>query len=772
MQQAMTDRRLDEIIKKIQNGSMRMTEEDAINIAGQLFGRGRYKQAENVCRQIIQAKPGIADAHSILGVVLNAQGNRKEGIASLKRAVKLAPKTASFRSNLGEIQRQNGNLADALVSLQEALELDPNNAQAQNNLGIARFDSGNFEEAIEAYKKAIEVNSKFAEAYNNLGNAQRRMGKLDEAMDSYQEALAIRERYPETYNNLGTLLCEIGKKDQAEHALRKAILQNPAYVEAHNNLATIYFQEGKEVDALRQLTEVLKLAPKDKRGLTLTARIQSHRGNTTAAEQACRLVLQEDPENAEALTILGQVLHETDRFDEALKVLEKANELAPRNPETLNFYGVALKSVGRLEDARAQILKGIELNPNMYGAYANLNDLVDFSEEKELFEKLETIVEAGKDTQAPWMLPLHFAYAKALDDNKQHEKALEHYIAGGQLKRKLLTYDEAETAKFFDDIKKTFPAEIFKNRPYEGNETDRPLFIVGMPRSGSTLVEQILSSHKDVYGAGEVKYFSQALNKLRDRFPSLSRYPAIVGEMNPNHFKLVADGYEKALFKNAGEAKIVTDKLLTNYFFVGLLHLMFPHARFINTRRDPVDSSLSAFTKLFKDDMPHSYDMGEMGRYYRQYDAIMKHWEKVLPKGVLKVVEYEKVVENTEEEAKAIIDFLGLKWDKAVLDFHKSSRPVKTASVAQVRKPIYKTSVKRWKKYGKGLQPLVDAMGGLPTRRAALPSSARGSCRSCRGSRHGSNRVRARDSSICAATARATRRARFRSIRGTPPIAG
>jgi Flp pilus assembly protein TadD len=706
----MSDRRLDEIIQKIQTGSMRMTDHDAIAIAGQLYGRGRYKQAENVCRQIIQSKPTLADAHSILGVVLNAQGKSKDGIASLKRAIKLAPKIATYRSNLGEIQRLNGKLADAIVTLQEAVELNPRNPQAFNNLGIARFDSGNYEEAVEAYRKAIELDPGFAEAHNNLGNALRRTGQFDEAMDSYQNSLAIREIYPETYNNMGTLLREQGKTEQAEHALRKAIQQNPAYVEAHNNLAALYHSEKRDVDALRELTEVLKLAPADKRGLILTARIQAKRNNQAAAEQACRLVIKDDPENAEALTVLGQVLHDVDRIDEALEVLEKANDLAPRNPETLNFYGVALKSVGRLDDARTQILKGVELNPNMFGAYANLNDLVDFSKEKELFDRLEAIMESLSDKDVDWKTPLHFAYAKALDDHKRHEEALEHYIAGGKLKRRTLKYDEAETAKFFDDIKQAFPAAIFKNRPYEGNQTARPLFIVGMPRSGSTLVEQIISSHPDVYGAGEVKYFSQALHKLRDRFPSLSRYPAMVSELKPNHFKLVADGYEAALGKNAGDARIVTDKLLTNYFFVGFLNILFPNARFINTRRDPVDSSLSAFTKLFKDDMPHSYDMGEMGRYYRQYDAIMKHWEKVLPKGVLKVVEYEKVVENLEEEAKGIIEFLGLEWDDKVLEFHKSSRPVKTASVAQVRKPIYKTSVKRWKKYGKGLQPLIDAI--------------------------------------------------------------
>jgi tetratricopeptide (TPR) repeat protein len=709
-QQGLSDRRLDEMLQKIQNGSMRMTETDALNIAGQLYGRGRFKHAEMICQQLIKHKPTLSDAHSILGVVLNAQGKGKEGVAALKKAVKLAPKVASYRSNLGEVQRQQGNLADATVTLQEAIELDPKNSQAYNNLGIIRFESRAYKEAVESYRTALKIQPNFPEAYNNLGNALRRVADFDGAIDAYQNALALREQYPEAYNNLGTLLREQGKMDQATHALRKAVQQNPKYVEAHNNLATLYFTESKDVEALRQLTEVLKIAPKDTRALILTGRCQLRRANFRAAEQACRMALNEEPDNAEALTVLGQVLHEIDNYEEALGLLERAVELAPNNPETLNFYGVALKSMGRLDDARDIILKGLEFNRNMYGAYANLNDLVDFKQNQELFERIQSIMESAKNQETQQLLPLHYAYAKALEDNGQHEKALKHYITGGKLKRAVLKYDEEDTLGFFDAIKKASPAKMFKERPFEGNPTDRLVFIIGMPRSGSTLVEQILASHDDIYGAGEVKYFSQSLHRVRDRFPSLSRFPDMIPQMGPAQYKMLADFYQQKMFQSAGDAKRVTDKLLTNYFFVGLLHLCFPNAKFINTRRDPVDTCLSTFTKLFKDDMPHSYDMGELGRYYRKYDELMKHWEKVLPKGTIKVVEYENVVADMETEAKALIEFIGLEWDPKLLDFHKSTRPVKTASVAQVRKPIYSSSVKRWKKYGKGLQPLVDSI--------------------------------------------------------------
>ena len=245
----------------------------------------------------------------------------------------------------------------------------------------------------------------------------------------------------------------------------------------------------------------------------------------------------------------------------------------------------------------------------------------------------------------------------------------------------------------------------------EGLADERPVFIVGMPRSGSTLLEQILSSHPDVAGAGEVKYLSHALGRLRDRFPSLPKYPALAARMNPAQVEIASKTYIATLAKVAPAAPRITDKLLTNYFFVGLINLMFPKARIVHTRRNPVDTCLSAFTKLFKDDMPHSYDLAELGRYYCKYRELMDHWSAVLPQGAMITVDYEDVVADTRGQAERLIRFLDLDWDEACLDFHKSGRPVKTASVAQVRRPIYCTSVERWKRYGPALKPLLDALG-------------------------------------------------------------
>ncbi|TCM18605.1 Flp pilus assembly protein TadD [Novosphingobium sp. PhB165] len=702
----------EDLMARVQHGSASLSEEGAIELAGEFYSRGRYRQAVNACRQIIDQKPVVADAHNILGVSLAALGQARDGIASLRQAIALRPLVANYHANLGEILRTSGDLTGALPALTEAVRLDPRNAQALNNLGIARYEQKEFEAAIACYRDALLIDPNFAEAYNNLGNALRLTDQCAEARGSYERALALRENYPEVYNNLGTLLREDGKNEQAAHALRKAIQQKPDYLDARQNLATILHTDGDDLEALRELSEILKISPRSAKALLLAARIQTQRGNPAAAEQACRMVLEDDPASSPAHAALASVMHDIDRFDEAVEWAAKAVELDPEDAEARNFHGVALKSVGRLDEARKQLLEAVRLNPALYGAYANLNDLVDFSREPELFAALSEQMEKETDSSGAHILPLHYAYAKALDDTGEPEQALDHYIRGGRIKRSVLNYVETDTAQFFADIKATFSKEFFRETTFAGNPSERPIFIVGMPRSGSTLVEQILSAHPDVFGAGEVKHLNRVLHGLRDRFPSLSHYPQIMGELSEAHLAGMASRYLEMAGANVENALRISDKLLTNYYFVGLIHVLFPNARFINTRRNPVDTCLSAFTKLFKDDMPHSYDLAELGRYYRMYEDLMDHWQEVLPAGVMMAVQYEDVVAHTEETAREIVSFLGLEWDDACLAFHESRRPVKTASVAQVRKPIYTSALERWRRYGPGLAPLIGAIEG------------------------------------------------------------
>ena len=683
----------------------------AMERAYELYAAGHLEQAAKLCGNIIAQRPRRPDAHNLMGAILHAKGDSAAAVKALHRAIHLSGDDAQFYANLGEIERQRGKLPEALVALRRAVSLDPNSAAALSNLGIVHYDRRNFEEAVKSYERAISIDDNYPEAHNNLGNALRALGKQDEALEQYQAALLLREDYPEAYNNIATVLRERDQAAEAEHAYRRAIAIRPNYIEAYNNLAMLLVHQDREDDALRVLGDALEIDPTHIQTLIQVGRAQLSKGNHSQAEQACRMALEQDLNSAEAHAMLGEVFHDSDRFTEALESYETALTLRPEFGEARNLYGICLKSVGRLEEAREQLLKALELKPEAYGCYANLADLEKYTSDNPRLLAMEAIIRDASHPNTERYTALHFGLGKAYEDIGEYDKAFRHFETGATLKRAKLKYDEPEAFAFFDSIREVFNADLLANRPFEGEPSPLPVFIVGMPRSGSTLVEQILSSHSEIFGAGEIKEFSRRLNGLRSRFPALPRYPQMPLKMNQAHYRIVADGYLEALRGYSPGASRVTDKLLTNFYFVGMLHMMFPKAKFIHTKRNPVDTCLSAYTKLFKDDMPHSYDFGELGRYYKKYEELMAHWDEVLPPGVLKTVVYENVVGDIERTAREIVDFVGLPWDPACLAFHELSRPVKTASVVQVRQPVYKSSVEKWRRYGDRLKPLIEALG-------------------------------------------------------------
>jgi len=697
-------------------GKTMITLQEALERAQTLLNRGRLQPAEALLRDIIAARPKHADARNLLSVVLHRTGRRPEAIRFLREAIRINPDNPNYYCNLGEMERQEGNVEVAATAIGKALALDPDNVQALNNMGIVHYDRREFAKAAECYKKVVALRPEHAESYNNLGNAYRAMGRPLDAIVEYENAIDKRENYAEAYNNMGVMLREMGKLEEAEMAFRRAVGFRPDYVDAANNLASLLIFHKHYDDALRLLSDILKTHPKDPKTLVNVARAQLARGSNLQAERAVKAILDEHPENVEALNLYGQICHELDRFDDALKSFEKSLELEPNNLEALNFYGVILKSVGRLDDARKAFIKALELQPRAIGAYSNIVDLEKFTPDNPLFVAMSQMIERAKQPEHERFMAMHFALGKAYDDMAEYEKALHHFSIGARLKRAQLKYEEAEVFKFFDDIREIFSEEYFKAKPFAGNPSTLPIFILGMPRSGSTMTEQIIQSHPDVYGAGEIKTLSACIGMARMKYPSLPKFPAMMKVARPPHLSMIADRYLKAISSYSPTAKRVTDKLLTNYYFAGLLNTLYPNAKVIHTMRSPVDTCLSSFTKLYKDDMPHSYDLREIGRYYGKYYELMAHWRKVLPQGFLLDVRYEDVVADPETKAKEIIAFLGLPWDERCLKFHESDRPVKTASVSQVRKPLYKSSVERWRRYGAGLDPLVKALeeSGVP----------------------------------------------------------
>ena len=407
----------------------------------------------------------------------------------------------------------------------------------------------------------------FPEAHNNLGNAYRALERPKEAIACYQTAVTQRGAYPEAYNNMATALRDSEDYESSEHAYRKAITLKPDYIEAHNNLSILLLYRDRTDEALRVLADALKIDEKNVTTLLNVAKVQMKRGAHDVAGQAARVAIDIDPDNAESHYVLGQVNHELDRYEDAMSCIARAIELSSEIAEYHSFQGVLLKSMGRLDEARAAIRKSLEINPEFYPAYSNLNDLETFEADHDLVTKMQEVLAKADNPQAERYIPLYFTLAKALEDAGDYPEALVSYQTGARLRRAQLKYDEADTANFFELIKAAFTPEIFANRPWAGNPSKTPVFIVGMPRSGSTLVEQILSSHPQAFGAGEVKILNRVLGTLRDRLPSIPKYPGMVAALEPAHWVEITNGYLTDLKKDGGGAARITDKLLTNFFF-------------------------------------------------------------------------------------------------------------------------------------------------------------------------------------------------------------
>jgi hypothetical protein len=305
---------------------------------------------------------------------------------------------------------------------------------------------------------------------------------------------------------------------------------------------------------------------------------------------------------------------------------------------------------------------------------------------------------------------LNFALAKAYDDLGRFAESFRCMNAGNALKRQRVNYNEARMIEQFDRIHAAFDRTLLRKKP-RGLRSDAPVFVLGMPRSGTTLIEQILASHPAVHGAGELTDFSRLANRICDARGKIRRFPEDAAKLTGKELAGLGEAYLARLRALAPDASRITDKMPANFVYVGLIHLALPQARIIHVRRDPRDTCLSCYSKLFSAPQDFTYDLAELGRYYRQYDRLMGHWRKTLPAGRMLEVRYEDVIDDLETWARRIVDHCGLDWDPACISFHEARRPVRTASASQVRQPIYRTSEGRWRKYENDLEPLLTALG-------------------------------------------------------------
>ena len=479
-----------------------------------------------------------------------------------------------------------------------------------------------------------------------------------------------------------------------------------AAAQAHLEAARTLHEQGRREDAERHYRAALETHPEHPAISFPLGLLCFETGRFEEAVYRFEKVLSVRPELTMALLGLGNALLALGRPGDALAAYEKLLTLEPNNPAAHFGTGSAMEQLGRLKDARRAFERAVTLAPKFPPYHRALAEAGRFGENDPRLAALEALARDEASIPEDQRVELHFALAKAYNDLKRYESAFEHLQKGNAIRRRFVSYDEAREMEMFRAIAASFTPELMEAKQGAGDPSEVPVFIVGMPRSGTTLIEQILASHPDVFGAGELMY----LYKLIGGGHAGANFPYDVASLPDDAWRRFGGFYAARVRALAPQAKRIVDKLPLNFRLVGAIHLALPNARIIHLRRDPLDICLSCYFKTFSQNIDFTYDLGELGRFYKAYEGLMAHWRAVLPEGAMLEVQYETLVEDIETEARRIVAYCGLEWDERCLKFHKTERTVHTVSAAQVRQPIYGSSVGRWRPYKEHLRPLLEAL--------------------------------------------------------------
>jgi Flp pilus assembly protein TadD len=503
-----------------------------------------------------------------------------------------------------------------------------------------------------------------------------------------------------------------GNLAEAEPLYLQALALDPTAVTPLHLLGLIRYQQNRHPEALSLIGEALKIDPDFPEALSNYGLVLKSLGRLEEALAALDKALAIKPGMVEGLNNRGIILSDLNRLEEALASYDKALEIRADFAESWSNRGLALQYLGRLKEARDSLSRSLMLDPARAKIYLDYADVAPVTPDDPHLAAMAAMRMEQPNLSDSDRMYLDFALAKSYEDLKERERSFAHLMSANALKRAQITYDEAAALDFFERIKARFTAQLLREIESlgGGNPARTPIFIIGMMRSGSTLVEQILASHPQIHGGGELTLFSDAVNQVQIPPIAPLPYPEFAARLDAASLADIAARYLTRLTALAPDAPHVTDKLLPNFFYAGLIHLALPHAPIIHTVRDPLDNCISCFSKLFIEDQNHTYDLAELGRYYRAYEKLMVHWATVLPPGRMLEVRYEELVGDVEGQARRIIAHCGLEWDARCLSFHTIDRPVRTASVSQVRQPIYRHAMGRARAYEAFLGPLKAAL--------------------------------------------------------------
>jgi tetratricopeptide (TPR) repeat protein len=635
------------------------------NLGSVLRDQQRYDDAVASYRRALAIKPDFAMAHDNLGLALRSLGRLDQAASSHRRALVMKPDFAEAHAHLGDALSGLGRFTDAVASYRRSLELKPGYADVEHGLGAALLQIGRAEEAAASYRRTLELKPDFADAHNNLGSALRDLGRLDEAVASYGRALELKPDYAEAHNNLGNVQMELGLPEEAAASYRRALELKPDYVKAHGNLGSAYREIGQLEEAAASYRRALELQPDFTEVLTNFGMLQRMQGRPVEAEASCRTALELKPNSHAALVLLAELNSDRGQFEEAEALYRQAISMDPESPHA--WSGIA--ALRKLTPADA--------------AWA---------------AEVERI--AARPRRPREEIPLRYAMGKYYDDTKDFAQAFDNYHRANEItKAGRPPHDRGRVSAGFDFVAGFHDAQWLSNGRTYGDPSPCPVLIVGMPRSGTSLSEQILASHPDVFGAGELWFWKNAVTRMASA--------EFEGRSPESCLPQLAREYLEELDRVSDNAARVVDKMPSNFLHLGLIHAALPNARIIHMRRSPIDTCLSIYFQNFHRAHTYANDLEDLAHYYGEYQRLMAHWRATLPPEIYLEVPYEALVDEPETWSRRMVEFIGLPWDPACLEFHRTRRSVSTFSKWQVRQKIGKTSVARWRNYEQFVGPLL-----------------------------------------------------------------
>ena len=681
----------------------------ALQIAAQQIDAGRLQAAEAILRQILDKLPTHAEALHLMGVLAHQAGNAELAVELIGKAIASQPGNAHFYANRGEMLRLLKRLDEAIQHGETAVRLAPGQAVYYSNLGIAYYDQKNHEQAEMCQRNALALNPDLLIALNNVGSILRERKQRQEAVSYFRRALQIAPDHWEAMNNLGSVLVELERPDEAIPLLLKVLQAQPENAAAHGNLANALVSKEDFDRAQLEYRKVLDIHPGKPDALLGLARVFFGRDQLDQALSACQQAVLALTDNSEAHVLLGDILLRLEHYAAARATYEQALSIDARSLGAFLGLGVLQMELGHLEEARKSFSRAMEIEPENLTPYLYMADVKKMQQEDPCLLRLEAEVSRIDSLLESKAVALHFALGKAYDDLKQYDRAFPHFAAGCRIKRARIAYDPDDQDRLVQNICDLFSRKTVESLQGAGDPSDLPIFVLGMPRSGTTLVETIIASHPDVYGAGELRdLLTLAAEPIENSLGN--DYPLSLHGLQRDDLARMGGRYVAGLRKRSTTARHITDKMPANFLAIGLIHLMLPNARIIHVKRNAADICLSSFTRRFSHGLHHSYDLREMGRYYVAYATLMDHWREVLPRTAFFEVQYEELVMDKEAQTRRLIDYCGLAWHDACLESHKTERAVKTASITQVRQPVYQSSVERWRSYEAYLQPLFKEL--------------------------------------------------------------